>query len=305
MKIFYHDTFVLPLPEKHRFPMSKYSLLRHRVVAERLVPPGDLRIAPPAGDDDLLRVHTADYLERVKQGTLTSQEVRRIGFPWSPQMVERSRRSVGSTIAACRFALLEGVAVNLAGGTHHAGPDWGQGFCVFNDAAVAARVMQAEGRVQRVVILDCDVHQGNGTAVIFQNDPTVYTFSIHGEKNFPFHKEQSDLDMALPDGTEDAAYLEALAAGLEQALTEAGADLAIYLAGADPHEGDTLGRLSLTKAGLAQRDRLVLDACRRWGVPVAVTMAGGYGRDVHDTVDIHLQTVRQALAASLLPAPGD
>lgn len=305
MKIFYHDTFVLPLPEKHRFPMSKYSLLRHRVVAERLVPPGDLRIAPPAGDDDLLRVHTADYLERVKQGTLTSQEVRRIGFPWSPQMVERSRRSVGSTIAACRFALLEGVAVNLAGGTHHAGPDWGQGFCVFNDAAVAARVMQAEGRVQRVVILDCDVHQGNGTAVIFQNDPSVYTFSIHGEKNFPFHKEQSDLDMALPDGTEDAAYLEALAAGLEQALTEAGADLAIYLAGADPHEGDTLGRLSLTKAGLAQRDRLVLDACRRWGVPVAVTMAGGYGRDVHDTVDIHLQTVRQALAASLLPAPGD
>ncbi len=305
MKIFYHDTFVLPLPEKHRFPMSKYSLLRHRVVAERLVPPGDLRIAPPAGDDDLLRVHTADYLERVKQGTLTPQEVRRIGFPWSPQMVERSRRSVGSTIAACRFALLEGVAVNLAGGTHHAGPDWGQGFCVFNDAAVAARVMQAEGRVQRVVILDCDVHQGNGTAVIFQNDPTVYTFSIHGEKNFPFHKEQSDLDIALPDGTEDAAYLEALTAGLEQALTEAGADLAIYLAGADPHEGDTLGRLSLTKAGLAQRDRLVLDACRRRGVPVAVTMAGGYGRDVHDTVDIHLQTVRQALAASLLPAPGD
>lgn len=294
MKIFYHDQFVLPLPDNHRFPMSKYARLRQRIVAARLVPPGDLRVPPAATDAQLRLAHSAAYVERVKNGELTRPEIRRIGFPWSPQMVERSRRSVGSTIAASRFALAEGLAVNLAGGTHHAGPDWGQGFCVFNDSAVAARVMQAEGLARRVVILDCDVHQGNGTAAILRADPTIFTFSIHGEKNFPFHKAHSDLDVGLPDGTTDAPYLAALTPALEQALNQAQAGLAIYLAGADPFVGDRFGRLSLTKAGLAARDELVYAMCRHHRLPIATVMAGGYAPNIHDIVAIHLQTLRLA-----------
>jgi acetoin utilization deacetylase AcuC-like enzyme len=294
MKIFYHDQFVLPLPENHRFPMEKYALLRQRVVAARLVPPGHLALPAPASDADLLRAHTAGYVEQVKTGNLSPQEIRRMGFPWSPALVERSRRSVGSTLAGGPAALADGVAVNLAGGTHHAGPDWGQGYCVFNDAAVAARAWQAAGLVRRVAILDCDVHQGNGTAAICRGDETIFTFSIHGARNFPFHKEPGDLDIGLEDGAGDEAYLAALAPGVERALALARADLAIYLAGADPHKGDRLGRLALTKAGLAARDRLIFEACRRANLPVVVTMAGGYGRDVNDTVDIHFETVRLA-----------
>jgi acetoin utilization deacetylase AcuC-like enzyme len=209
-------------------------------------------------------------------------------------MVERSRRSSGATVEACRAALEEGVAVNLAGGTHHAFRDCGEGYCVFNDSAVAARAMQAEGRARRVAILDCDVHQGNGTAAIFRDDPTVFTFSIHGAKNFPLRKETSDLDIDLPDGCGDAEYLEALERGLRVVLERAHADLAIYLAGADPFEDDKLGRLKLTKQGLAERDCLVFGRCRAAGLPVAVTMAGGYPRRVEDAVDIHFQTVRLA-----------
>ena len=203
MKIFRTDKFVLPLPDGHRFPVSKYALLRQRVEAAGLVQPADLLAAPAAGDDEITRAHTAEYLRRVKNGELTEKELRRIGFPWSPQMVERSRRSSGAMVAASRAALLEGIGVNLAGGTHHAFPDRGEGYCVFNDAAIAARAMQAEGLAQRIVIIDCDVHQGNGTAKIFEHDPTVFTFSIHGAKNFPFHKETSDLDVALPDGADE------------------------------------------------------------------------------------------------------
>lgn len=291
MRIFYHDNFVLPLPENHRFPMSKYSLLRQRIVDQKLVPQEAMQMPEPASIEQLEMAHDRSYVQRVCAGELTRHEVRRIGFPWTPQLVERSRRSVGSTIGAGRAALRDGVAVNLAGGTHHAGPDWGQGYCVFNDAAVAARTLQAEGLVQRVVVLDCDVHQGNGTAAITAGDPTIFTFSIHGARNFPFHKEESDLDIALEDETGDEAYLEALEAGLQRAIDRAEADLAIYLAGADPFVGDRLGRLSLTKAGLAARDRMVFEACRQAGLSVAVTMAGGYGRDVSDTVDIHFQTV--------------
>ncbi|WP_322513127.1 histone deacetylase, partial [Chloroflexus sp.] len=246
---------------------------------------------------ELARAHTKAYIERVLNGQLSSAELRRIGFPWSPQMVERSRRSVGATIAACRVALSEGVGVNLAGGTHHAFADAGAGYCVFNDAAVAARVMQAEGRARQIAIVDCDVHQGDGTAAILAADPTIFTFSIHGAHNFPFRKQQSDLDVALPDATSDAAYLDALEWGLRQTFAAARPDLVIYLAGADPYYDDRLGRLSLTKAGLAERDRLVFAYCRSAGVPVAVTMAGGYARQVSDTVDIHAQTI--ALAADL------
>jgi acetoin utilization deacetylase AcuC-like enzyme len=227
-------------------------------------------------------------------GELTEKELRRIGFPWSSQMVERSRRSGGATIAACRAALTDGLAVNLAGGTHHAFSDHGGGYCVFNDAAIAARAMQAEGRVRRVVIIDCDVHQGDGTANIFQHDASVFTFSIHGAKNYPFHKETSDLDVALIDDADDAIYLAALREALPVVLDRAQADLAIYLAGADPFCEDTFGRMKLTKAGLLERDRCVLESCRERGLPVAITMAGGYAKRVEDTADIHWQTVQLA-----------
>jgi acetoin utilization deacetylase AcuC-like enzyme len=291
VKIFYTDQFVLPLPEGRRFPMEKYAFLRRRVEAAGL---GELVLPHAATDEELCRAHDPEYVRRVQSGELTAAEVRRIGFPWSPQMVERSRRSSGATVEACRAALADGVAVNLAGGTHHAFRDAGEGYCVFNDAAVAARAMQAEGRARRVVVLDCDVHQGNGTASIFRDDPTVFTFSIHGAKNFPLRKERSDLDVGLPDGTEDGAYLEALDAGLREALRRAAADLAVYVSGADPYFDDTLGRLRLTKEGLAERDRLVYRHCRDAGLPVAVTMAGGYPRRVADAVDVHFQTVRLA-----------
>jgi acetoin utilization deacetylase AcuC-like enzyme len=297
MKIFYCDHFVLPLPAEHRFPMSKYALLRERVVASGIVSPDDLIVPEAATDEQLLRAHDLDYVERVKNGQMTDREMRRIGFPWTPQMVERSRRSSGATMAACRAALEDGVAVNLAGGTHHAFRDHGEGYCVFNDSPIAARAMQAEGRARRIVILDCDVHQGNGTASILAGDPTIFTFSIHGARNYPFHKERSDLDVELEDGTDDETYLQALEKGVKQALYDAQADLAIYLAGADPYQGDRLGRLKVTKEGLARRDRLVLGLCQEWGVPVAITMAGGYAVDVADIVAIHFQTV--AIAAEM------
>ena len=295
MKAFYHDHFVLPLPEGHRFPMSKYSLLRDKLVADASLMDVQLLESDPASDEQILRVHTPEYLEKVKQGTLSEKEIRRLGFPWSPQLLERSRRSVGGTIAACRAALQEGIAANLAGGTHHAHPDYGSGYCVFNDAAVAARAMQAEDRARRILIVDCDVHQGDGTAAIFAGDPSVYTFSIHGAKNFPFHKKESDLDLALPDGMGDTAYLEALKAGLDKSLQSPPFDLAIFLAGADAYGDDRLGRLNLSKAGLCQRDRLVFERCRQMGVPVAVVMAGGYARQVEDTVEIHVQTIHLAV----------
>ena len=294
INIFYCDHFVLPLPVGHRFPMKKYALLRERV-AHSLTPPAQLLVPAPTTDEQLCRAHTADYVTQVKTGTLTAKAVRRMGFPWSAGLVERSRRSVGGTLGACRAALAEGVGINLAGGTHHAGVGHGEGFCVFNDSAVAARAMQAEGRARRLIIIDCDVHQGNGTAAILSADPTIFTFSIHGEKNFPFRKVPSDLDVGLPDDTGDLIYLEALEANLRQALAAARPDLAIYLAGADPFVGDRLGRLALSMAGLAERDRLVLELCRRRGVPVALVMAGGYAEPVEDTVSVHFQTVKLAV----------
>ena len=294
MKIFYTDHFVLPLPPTHSFPMQKYALLRQRIVESGLLATHQLLVPPAATDEEIDRVHDPAYRRRGERGALTETELRRLGFPWSPELVERARRSAGATVAACRAAFEDGCAVNLAGGTHHAYRDRGEGYCVFNDSAIAARAMQAEGRARRVVILDADVHQGNGTAAIFAHDPTVYTFSIHAAKNFPPRKEKSDLDIALPDKTGDAAYLAALERGVRQALTAARADLAIYLAGADPYVGDRLGRLSVSKRGLAERDRIVFDACQAAGIPVAVALAGGYAKPLEDTVDIHFQTVRSA-----------
>jgi acetoin utilization deacetylase AcuC-like enzyme len=294
MKIFHSDQYVFPLPQGHRFPLQKYALLREAVVTAGLVSPEYLVVPEPASDEQILRAHDKGYVQRVKGGHLTPNEVRRIGLPWSPQLVERALRAVGGTIGACRAALRDGIAINLSGGTHHAFRDHGQGYCLFNDSVIAARAVQAENRVERVVVLDCDVHQGNGTAAIAADDPTIFTFSIHNEQNFPLHKVQSDLDIGLEDGTEDRAYLDALEAGLACALERAEAGLAIYLAGADPYEGDLLGRLALSKGGLAERDRLVLTRCREANIPVVTVMAGGYGRSVQDTVDIHLQTVRIA-----------
>jgi acetoin utilization deacetylase AcuC-like enzyme len=295
MRLYYSDHYIVPLHESHRFPIGKYALLRKRILEEGLVSPACLVVPDAASDAEILRTHTPEYLDKVKTGTLSEKEVRRIGLPWSPGLVERSRRSVGGSLAACRSALELGLAANLAGGTHHAYPDHGQGFCVFNDAAIAARAMQAEGRARQVLILDCDVHQGNGTAAIFANDPTVFTFSIHGSKNFPFHKETSDLDIALDDGTGDDEFLTALEDGLNQLDRNFQADLVIYLAGSDPFHDDRLGRLALTKSGLADRDRLVFDYSQDNRLPTAIVMAGGYARDVHDTVDIHYKTLEIAM----------
>ena len=207
MKIFYSELFSIPLPEQHSFPMPKYRLLRERIIASGIVRTEDFHTPHAATCEEIIRVHAADYLRRLESGELNEREIRRIGLPWSPALVERAKRSSGATIEACRTALEEGIAVNLGGGTHHAYPDHGQGYCLLNDAAIAVRAMQAEGRVEQVLIVDCDVHQGNGTAAIFHDDPSVFTFSIHGENNFPLKKEASDLDMALPDGTADRAYL--------------------------------------------------------------------------------------------------
>ena len=303
MQIFSNDRFSVALPPGHRFPMSKYGLLRQRVAAEL----SGLRLqeADPATEGELALVHTPDYVTAVAEGTLSPAALRVIGFPWSERMVERSRRSVGATIAAARAALAEGVSAQLAGGTHHASADRGSGYCVFNDVAVAARLMQAEWhrlhrRLLRVWVIDLDVHQGDGTAAIFRDDPTVFTLSLHGARNFPFRKEPGDLDVELPDGCTDSAYLAALDAALDEAwLRQADQPpgLAFYLAGADPHEGDRLGRLALTAQGLAERDRRVFNCLARHRVPVAVTMAGGYGHDIAVTVGLQLETVRAAQAA--------
>lgn len=294
MKLYYADHFVLPLPAGHRFPMEKYSRLRARLAASGMFAADDFIVPEAASDADILRAHDAAYLARVRAGTLDAAEQRRIGFPWSAAMVERSRRSAGATLSACRAALKEGCAANLAGGTHHAHRDFGSGFCVFNDAAIAALAMRAEGRVRRVAIIDCDVHQGDGTAAILAAESEVFTLSLHGAKNFPFRKTRSTLDVDLPDGTQDAAYLSALEDALVEAIDRFAPELVIYLAGADPYAGDRLGRLGLSLDGLKARDERVLERCARRGIPVALAMAGGYAHEIDDTVSIHVATVLTA-----------
>jgi acetoin utilization deacetylase AcuC-like enzyme len=292
MKAYYTDHFVLPLPPGHRFPMAKYRMVRERIASQSGL---QLCEAPRASDTELLLAHDPTYVQRVITGTLSPQAQREIGFPWSEAMVERSRRSVGATIAAAHTALTEQISVNLAGGTHHAYRDKGSGFCVFNDAAIAARVLQRRHGVTKVAIIDLDVHQGNGTASILRNDASIFTFSVHGEKNFPFRKEPSDLDIGLPDDTTDEGYLAALEDGLHHIQTYVRPQFLIYLAGADPHEGDRLGRLKLTVEGLRRRDKQVFQFARANGLPLAITMAGGYGLDIETTVRIHVQTIEAAI----------
>jgi len=294
VKAFYSDHFVLPLPEGHKFPMAKYSRLRERILAEGIVAPEDLHEAPLASLEDLRLVHDPGYVDAVANGTVRPEIQRRIGFPWSPQMVERSRRSVGATIAAARAALDDGMAANLAGGTHHAFADRGEGFCVFNDVAVGVRVLQRNGHANRIAIVDLDVHQGNGTAAIFSGDPSVFTFSMHGDKNYPFKKEVSDLDVPLADGTGDDEYLSLLRAHLPDVLNRHQPDFVFYLAGADPFEGDRLGRLKMTIEGLRRRDEIVMEACTKARLPVAISMSGGYANDVDEIVTIHANTIRTA-----------
>lgn len=290
MKTFYSDQFVLPLPEGHRFPMSKYRLLRERVTA---LAGCELRVPDPATNEELLRVHEADYLAAVADG-LGRAEARRIGFPWSPGLIERSRRSVGGTIGAARAALEERTGANLAGGTHHAFAGAGEGFCVFNDVAVAVRALQAERRITTAAVLDLDVHQGNGTARIFRDDPSVLTVSVHGGGNYPFRKERSDLDLPLPDGADDATFLAAVDRAIA-ACIDADPDIVFYVAGADPYQHDRLGRLHVTAAGLEERDRRVFK--RLDPLPVAVVMGGGYAERVEDTVAIHFATIQAAARA--------
>ncbi len=292
MLIYSASQFVLPLPATHRFPMRKYALLHERIAAQA---PEFLRVPAAIADAELTYAHSIDYVAAVAGGKLAPSSLRRIGFPWSPTMVERSRRSAGATLGACRDALASGCGINLAGGTHHAHRDHGAGFCVFNDAAVAIRTLLAEGRIERALVIDLDVHQGDGTASIFADDPAVFTFSMHGRGNFPFVKAASSLDIELADGTEDREYLTILALALARVLSGPKPDLTIYLAGADPYLGDRLGRLALSKRGLAMRDRHVLRLLRDRGVPVAIVMAGGYADRIEDVVDIHATTVEIAL----------
>ena len=301
MKIFYTDHFVLPLPEGHRFPMAKYARLRQRVIESNIVPPHELIEPEPATRAQLLSVHSREYIARVFDGTLDEQEQRRIGFPWSPAMVERSRRSVGATIGAARAALRDRFAVSLAGGTHHAYSDRGEGYCVFNDVAVAIRCLQTERMIRRAAIFDCDVHQGNGTAAIFRDDPSVFCFSVHGSNNFPFRKERSTLDIALPDRAGDDEFLAAISAGVAAAFAQGPYDIAFYIAGADAHERDRLGRLRVSAPALADRDQTVLTACASIALPVVLVMGGGYGTDIDETVSIHLHSV---LTAAELALPG-
>jgi acetoin utilization deacetylase AcuC-like enzyme len=301
VKAFYSDTFVLPLPEGHRFPMTKYQRLRERLVAEGVLAAGDLIVPEAATWDEIRVTHDWEYVSHIAQGTLPAEMQRRIGFPWSPEMVERSRRSVGATIAAAHEALTgSGVSANLAGGTHHAFRDRGEGYCAFNDIAVAANLLLRDSRIVRALVVDCDVHQGNGTAAIFRDDPRVFTVSLHGANNFPFRKEASDIDIVFHDGARDEEYLSALAGVLPDALDRADPDLVFYLAGADPYEGDRLGKLSLTIDGLRERDRLVFEALRERDLPVALSMGGGYCPDVEAIVTIHVNTVQEAVRSEAL-----
>ncbi len=294
VKFFYYAHHSFPLPETHRFPQEKYTLLQNQITASSDFPKEDLIPAPEATDDQLRLAHSAEYIQQIRDGTLPRKLEREMGLPWSPELAKRVRHTVGATIMAARAALEDGIACTGGGGTHHAQWAQPQGYCLFNDIIIASRVLQQERLVSDVLVIDCDVHQGNGTALIAENDPSIFTFSIHCQKNFPARKAKSDLDIGLPSETGDADYMQALKSGLQQALTSFSPELVIYLAGADPFSGDRLGKLNLSYAGLKARDEYVLELCRQNGWPTVVTLAGGYGKDINDTVNLYYQSVKIA-----------
>lgn len=295
MHVSYTPRYYADIGEGHIFPIRKFEMVRDRLLSEGTLQPAWVIEPEPAAIEEVRLVHTEDYLTRLRSGGLTPRELRRLGLPWSKALVRRSFLATGGTLLAARNALLEGIGANLAGGTHHAFPDRGEGFCVLNDVAVAVRVLKRDGGITRAAIIDCDVHQGNGTAHIFRGDPNVFTFSMHGAKNYPLFKERSTLDIELADGTGDEEYLEKLSENLPAVFSHE-PEIVFYLGGADPYAGDKLGRLSLTMAGLRERDELVLTACRAQGIPVVTVMSGGYAADIRDTVEIHSNTIRAACA---------
>ena len=297
MVVFTHDRWRFPLPERNRFPIDKYTLLRERVEADGV----EVREAEPVPWAWLEAVHDPALIDRIRTGALSVREQRGLGLPWSPQLVERGRRSVGGTVEAARLALDAGLGMNLGGGTHHAGRAFARGYCLFNDVAVALARMRTAGGARRALVVDCDVHQGDGTADLLAADPECFTLSLHGARNYPFQRIASDLDVDLPSGTGDQHYLEALEAALDRAVPRASAELAFYLAGADPWHGDRLGRLALTKKGLRRRDQLVLDRLRGAGAAVCVVLAGGYAEDIRDTVDINAATVAEVTVRCVEP----
>lgn len=297
--IAWHPLFRLPLPEEHRFPMLKYELLHDQLLYEGVVEEGDFFLPPPLDTALLEGVHQKTYWRRIVKGELDHREMRRIGFPWSEDLVEREFRIMQGTVTAATGALAAGIGFNVAGGTHHAGSDWGEGFCLLNDQAIAARFLIDQGLARRVLIVDLDVHQGNGTAEIFSGEARVFTFSMHGKNNFPFKKERSDLDIGLPDGTLGADYLEILSRELEGLFREVKPDFVFYQAGADVLETDRMGKLRLTRADCRARDRIVFENCRRHGVPVEVSMGGGYSKTIADIVDVHCGTFQEGISAIL------
>lgn len=295
LRVFYSPYYYADIGEGHVFPIKKFELVRDRLLAEGTLTQDEICEPEPAATADVLLVHTEDYISRLIDGTLTPKEIRRLGLPWSKSLVRRSFLATAGTIEAAEHALINGVGSNLAGGTHHSFPDRGEGFCVLNDVAVAIRVLQRENLARRFLIVDCDVHQGNGTAFIFQNSPEVFTFSMHGAKNYPLFKEDSTLDVELPDKITDRDYLKVLSENLPRVFTHE-PDIVFYLGGADPYEKDKLGRLSLTIEGLRRRDEIVLEYAKAHGIPIVTTMSGGYAQDINDTVEIHSNTIRAAKA---------
>jgi acetoin utilization deacetylase AcuC-like enzyme len=295
MRVFYTARYYADIGEGHVFPIRKFELVRDRLLAEGTLSPSDIVEPREAAVEDVLLVHTEDYVTRLRAGALTEREIRRLGLPWSKALVRRSFLATSGTLGAARAALEAGAASNLAGGTHHAFPDRGEGFCVLNDVAIAIRVLRRDRKIRRASVVDLDVHQGNGTALIFEGETEVFTLSMHGAKNYPLFKQRSSLDVELPDGTGDDEYLDALARSLPRAF-EHGPDLVFYLGGADPYAGDKLGRLSLSIEGLRERDEMVLRECRARGVPIATVMSGGYGAEINDTVEIHCNTIRAVKA---------
>jgi acetoin utilization deacetylase AcuC-like enzyme len=296
MKCVYHPGYQIPLPSGHPFPISKYPLLKDLIVAEGTIDAADLVVPEPLDLESAALIHTRDYLAKLEGPGLSAAEQRLLGMPWSEALWTRSRLAAGGTLLAARLALADGLAANLAGGTHHAFADHGEGFCVLNDVAVAIAKLRGEGLIGRAVVIDLDVHQGNGTAAIFEGDEEVFTFSVHGERNYPLNKMRSSLDAPLPDGTGDEEYLDSLRRHLPRVLEEARAHLGFYLAGVDVAAGDRYGKLALSEEGIRQRDRYVIETVRGCNVPLVIVLAGGYAATRARTVELHALALREAVA---------